>query len=192
MELVDKLVSAGASDYFESTNTQNIVSGTASYALPADFYKMLGVDILTDNNTYVNVARYNFGDRNRYNNDPIAAVERQRVKYRIRGANVVLVPTPQWSETNGLRMIYVSSTHGFDTANTSSTMDGIMGWEDYIVYDCLVKFIGGKEEGDSSQWMQLLGKVNARIDEMKDRDRGDPDYVRDVDTEGDWPWSWWQ
>lgn len=196
LELVDKLVSAGSTDYFESTNTQNIISGTSNYSLPADFYKMLGVDILTDNNTYVNVQRYSFGDRNRYNNDPISAVERQRIRYSIRGSNLILVPTPQWTEPNGLRMLYVSSTHGFDTANATptnvnSTFDGILGWEDWIVYDCLIKFIGGKEEGDASQWAQLQAKLNARIEEMKIRDRGDPDYIRDIDTEGDWPWSRW-
>ncbi len=43
-ELHDILVMA-SDEYFLSSTTINIVSGTSAYALPSDFYKVRGVDL---------------------------------------------------------------------------------------------------------------------------------------------------
>jgi hypothetical protein len=178
-ELYDKLVAASP-DYFESSQSVDIVDGTASYALPADYYKTLGVDVLRSDNTYIALKKYNLAERNFYDN--AGGVQREFTVYRIRGSNIVLVPTPNWSETSGLRHLYIPAPSRL--SNDSDTFDGIAGWEDWVVYDVCIKIIGGKEEGDASQFERLLAKLDARITQMaRSRDVGEPDSIRDVDAE---------
>lgn len=192
LELVDKLVSSGSNDYEYSTANANITSGTNTVALPSDFYKLLGVDVLRSDGSYSNLQRYNWGERNRYNSNSLAAVSREFIRYRINGSSIHLAPTPQYTETNGLLIHYVpvptsvlysNGVAQTDAQAANTNIDGIFGWEDWIVYDCLIKFIGGKEEGDSSEWQGLLAKLNNRIEEMISRDRGDPDSIRNTDDE---------
>lgn len=189
LELIEKLVSASASDYFEDEQLIDVVSGTSSYALPTgtpgeEYFQTLGVDIKLDNGDYAAIERYSFQDRNVYDSTFTSYIKpfRENYMYRIRGDNLVISPTPDYAETSGIRHIYVSTPAPLDNTVTNENVDGIHGWEDYIVYDCLVKFIGGKEEGDATEWRQMLGKANARIDKLKNRrDRANADTVSNVD-----------
>ena len=63
-ELYDLLVSQFA-DYY-STTVNFTLSGTNTYALPADFYKIRGLDYLISANNYVTVFPFNFNERNRF------------------------------------------------------------------------------------------------------------------------------
>ena len=185
MELYEKLVSAGSDDYFESTDSINIVSGTASYALPSDYLKTIAVDIKVDGGDYVNMPRYTMGERNMFSRYNLGTGDSELQHYRIRGSNMVIIPTPQYAETAGIvhRYVAVPATLTDVTPGTTDVLDGIAGWEDFIVYKCLIKFIGGKEEGDPSVWMQLLQQMEDRISRMKTRDRNEPGRVRNMEDE---------
>ncbi len=184
LELLGKLVDAGAADYFETTVNVNVVSGTASYQLPTNHFSTLGVDVMLSDGSYFAMDRYNMQDRNLLSDDDV--YQREDVKYRLRGDYITFSPTPDWTETNGIRHVYVSVPTDINASNALSgqNVEGFWGWEDYIVYDCLVKFIGGKEEGDATQWEKMLMKTSDRIDEMKNnRDRANPDTIANVDYE---------
>lgn len=185
-ELYDKLVGASP-DYFESTQSIDVVADTASYALPDDYYKTLALDILRSDSTYGALTKYNLAERN-YDNLYPGATSREWTRYRVRGSYLVLVPTPNWSETAGLRHLYIPAPSRL--SNASDTFDGIAGWEDYIIYDVCIKLMA-KEESDASQYERLLAKINARIDEMaQSRDVGEPDTIRNLDDEASerlWP-----
>ena len=109
------------------------------------------------------------------------AGSREWTQYRVRGNNIVFTPEPSWADTSGIRLLYVPVPD--ELSIDSDTMDGVSGWEDWIVYKCLIKFIGGKEEGDPAIWMQLLSSTEGRIDELLMRDRANPDTIRDIDEE---------
>lgn len=192
LELFDKLVSSASDDYFESTQNVSVTSGTNEYALPSDYYKTIAVDVMRTDGSYVNIERYNKGERNKYSINTISTVHRECSMYRIRGDNLTIIPTPNWTETNGIMHLYVAAPATIlyangaakDETNAKTTnIDGVSGWDDWIVFDCLIKFVGGKEEGDASQWEGLLAKLNNRIEEMKYRDRGEPDSIRDIEEE---------
>lgn len=162
--------------------------------MPADFYKVLSVDVKTQSGTeYANMERYSWGERNRLSATSPTGVYRELTKYRIHGDDTIrFKPTPRWTETNSVLLTYVpvpatllegDGTAKDETNAKATNVDGVFGWDDWIVYDCLIKFIGGKEESDASEWQGLLAKLNNRIEEMKDRDRGEPDTVRNVDEE---------
>jgi len=187
LDLYEKLLDAGACDYFESSANVNVVTNTASYDLPDRYHTTLGVDVLLDGGDYATLDRYNFQDRNLYSNSVTTqnyGTYREDTHYRVRGDFITFYPTPQWTQTNGIKHIYVAVPADLNTASTVETIDGFYGWEDYIVMDCLVKFIGGKEEGDAQQWMQERSKVESRIERMKrKRDRGGVDTIANLDRE---------
>lgn len=163
--------------YYEKTDVVTVVSGTDSYALPADYFKTLGVDVLQgDGSTYVNLRKYNYADRNMFSTGD--GVE--RTNYRIRGNFLSLIPTPSWDGT--VRHLYAPTAPKL--VGDGDTFDGIAGMEDFVVYDCLCKFIGGKEESDASVWMDLRERARQRVlSALKHRDRAEPDRIRDVDQE---------
>lgn len=187
-ELYDKLVAANA-DYYESTNDFNIVSGTDSYALPSDFYKAVGVSVKRNDGTYFPMKKYNRSDRHEWSLYRYRANAREYVEYRIRGSNIIFNPTPNWTETAGVRMYYIPAPTKL--VNDGDTFDGISGWEDWVVYDCCVKLVGGYEEGDASYFEKMLARLDQRIDEMaQTRDYAEPDTMRDInaeDSERLWP-----
>lgn len=184
-ELYDKLVAA-TPDYFESTQTLDIVNGTASYALPTDYYKTIGVDVLRSDGTYISLRKYNTAERNFDAN--LGGVQREYMRYRIRGGYLVLVPSPSFTENDSVRHLYIPTPPRL--SDYSDTLDDIANWSDYVVYDCCIK-LGAKEEGDTSNWRALLAKIDARITQMaQTRDVGEPDTIRNCeaeDAERMWP-----
>jgi len=182
LDLYEKLVDVGACDYFESTQDINVVTNTGSYDLPDRFHTTLGVDVKLSSGEYRTLETYSFQERNLYSDT--LSYDREDTRYRIRGDFINFYPTPDWTETEGIRHFHVVTPADLNTAATDETIDGFWGWEDFIVYDCLVKFIGGKEEGDATQWEKERAKIESRIERMKDkRNRGGVDTVTNVDWE---------
>jgi len=178
-ELYDLVVQADQG-YYESTDTITVVSGTASYSLPTDYYKTIGVDVQrSDGSTWINLRRYNHTERNKYSNYG-GGINREWTEYRVRGGNIVFTPSPTWS--GSARHFYIPTPTKL--TDDGDTFDGVAGWDDYVVYDCLVKFVGGKEEGDAAVWQSLFDKAQNRIEQMsRTRDFGEPSTIRDLDEE---------
>jgi len=89
-ELYDILVSKYQDDYFLTSTTVTITSGTSSYSLPSNFYKARGVDLNINDNQNTPLQRYTFADRTR---DSLVRYARD-VKYRIQANNIVFAPSP--------------------------------------------------------------------------------------------------
>jgi hypothetical protein len=94
-ELYDLVVtSANSEDYFLKSDTISLVSGTDSYDLPADFYKMRGVDINSGGSS-TPLRRYNFSQRNVGSLYAIAS----DMRYHVQGSKIIFNPTPSTSDT---------------------------------------------------------------------------------------------
>lgn len=105
-ELHDVLISAYGEDYFHKiTAPAAFTVNLASYALPADFYKLVGVDIETQpsNDLWLPVRR--FGERERNLGQGGLPTYIDFLKYRVRGQNVVFAPPP--STTSRYRFQYM-------------------------------------------------------------------------------------
>ena len=89
-ELYDLLVSKYEDDYFLSSSSISVTSGTASYSLPADFYKARGVDLVINTDQSTPLQRYVFADRTR---DSLVRYARD-VRYRIQGDKIYFAPAP--------------------------------------------------------------------------------------------------
>jgi hypothetical protein len=184
LELYDKLISAGANDYFYETQLVNVVADTNSYALSTNFYKALSVEVKNSEGQYLPLFPYSWEE---YGSNESTSC-RTETGYRFKGNYIYFAPTPSWTETNGIAIRYAPVPDAL--VNPTDTVDGVNGWEDYIVYDVIIKFCA-KDERDARDFKELFGKIDARIEKMKkNRDRKNSSYIRDVDQEMIWsPWK---
>ena len=176
-ELYGMIVEAFGNDYFVASPTSFYTfttNGTSDhFALPDGsvtylnpdattapaFFKLLGVDLrLTSSSQYISLRPFSMAERNRYSlfNNGI----------------------PMSGQT--VRLIYVPRV----TVPTvdADLLDGVNGWEDYIVCkSCLIAL--AKEESDVSVFMSRLAALEKRLaSEIENRDAGSPPKI--VDTRG--------
>ena len=182
-ELYDLLIQKFGDDYFFSVSSNITTDGTNDlYALPSDFYKLYGVDLsLTGGNPdgWITVKQFNKADRNRYavpNFQSFYGIT--NLRYRLRGSNLWLTPLP--SSGQKLRVLY--APRPTDIVDGSSTIDGVSGWEQYIVSDVCIKYCGA-EETDPQLFMAQKASLKQRIEEAAaNRNVGDPQTVSDSQT----------
>lgn len=92
--LHDMLVSAYGEDYVRSTQTATLSGTTQDYALPEDFYKLIGVDVEINegSNRFVPIGRY--GERERSLGSGLPPMRPFWAGYRLSGRNLRFVPQP--------------------------------------------------------------------------------------------------
>ena len=169
--LYDMLVEA-AEDYYVDKVVIPIVQGTNEYDLPEDFYKVLGVDYYV-NSKPVPMSRFNFRDRHLYN---YLDARPEIVRYAIWGQQLVFKPmAPNIASVN---LWYVPRITLL--VNDADTLDGVNGWEEFIILDAAIKCMV-KEESDPTVLVNQLNAVKDRIKTMsKDRDQGEPRTTTDI------------
>lgn len=183
-ELYDLLVDTYEDYYLKSY--QFTTDGTNNtYALPADFYKAMGVDIglATSNNARVTVKKFEFIGRNRYVYPNITSTFLGvfNLEYRIMGGNIMLIPTPSSGQIMTLWYIPRLTMLLAD----SDLADGISGWTEYIITDAAIKALQ-KEESDTSVLMMQKQALIKRIeDSAMNRDAGQPDCISNTRTWGE-------
>jgi len=176
-ELYDLLVSKFEDYYIADPLIFSITGSNYTYALPADFYKLKGVDkSLSGAGDWYTLRPFMFEDRNARRTATRFRGLYPAIRYKILGEELFLSPDDQ--ATGTYRMWYVPRY----TALTSdaSTVDGVNGWEVYIETDAAIKALQ-KEESDVSVLMAMKAALIKRIEDMAaNRDVGEPDRVTDV------------
>ena len=176
-ELYDMLVQKFGPEYYITSSTVTTVSGTDSYALAADFYKLLGVDLLVSGTDYVTLSPFMFSERNQFGS--VARILRGGApdyRYRVQGSNLVLRPVPKEARTLKVWYIPAYTTLSQD----SDTLDGVNGWEEYVIVDAAMKALS-KEESDVSVLMAQKQALIQRIEAAaQNRDAGAPLRMVDV------------
>lgn len=181
-ELYDLLVSAYGDDYYLATSTLSIVSNTEDYDLPADFYKLRGVDLILSNERSYSLKPFNFAERNRYKNGNLSWIFNRdtNVRYRIFKDKIKFLPIP--TGTYDIKLWYIPSMT--ELAGDSDEFDGINGWEDYIVVDAAIRALV-KEESDVSALYAEKQKLLDRVRTLApNRDAGESYTVTDSSKDG--------
>lgn len=186
-ELYDLLVDAYEDYYISSTNI--ITDGvSSSYALPTDFYKLLGVDRLLNSGATVPLRKWNWRERNK------RAISGEYPRYRINGDNLVFKIVPTSGLTLTLYYIPACPTLTLST----STFDGVNGWEEIIVLKGAIRLLL-KQESDVGDLTLQLQQITERIKKMaEDRDAGENDRMVDIQFRRRYPdsslppdeWEW--
>jgi hypothetical protein len=225
-ELYDILVSAYGNDYFVATPYQFQITGLNLYALPTNFYKLLGVDLQYSASPtgWITLKRFEFIDRNKgaYLNSAVTISSLAQLWYVPEPTTLQYMPfcsTTINSSTIGvsdstdlivgmsvygngiqpnayilsidttLNQIVISSTATVTQPVVilqmwidSATIDGISGWEEYIVIDAAIK-AGIKQENDITGLEAQKLAMTKRIESMAEgRDLGQAHHVSDALT----------
>jgi hypothetical protein len=185
--LYDLLVQKYGDNYYVQTPYTFATDGiNFQFALPADFYKLLGVDLALANtsDSFVTISKFEFRDRNRYavpNFQSFYGVT--NLRYRLNGNNLWFTPTPSGGQT--IRVWYVPKITYL--ALDIDTLDGISGWEEYVIIDAAIKCMQ-KEESDCSVLFSQKELIIKRIESAaENRDAGQPPKVVDSMYND----SWW-
>lgn len=175
-ELHDVLTQKFGNDYFASSTTVSLVAGTDSYNLPSDFFKLLGVDLQLTTSDYVTLKKFEFNERNRIQNSLLRGVYGSSYfRYRLRGSQIWISPVPTGSES--LRVWYVPLPT--QLASDSDTLDGVNGWEEYVIIDSAIKCLE-KEESDTQGLQIRKEQMKKRIEEAAgNRDAAFPARIVD-------------
>jgi len=105
-ELYDLLVAAYGEDYFHKTELSTFTAAKVSYPLPADFFKLKGVDVESDtanSGDWLPIRR--FEERQRTMGEGYQSVASVWIEYRLRGATIEFKPPP--ADTRRYRAQYV-------------------------------------------------------------------------------------
>jgi hypothetical protein len=161
-ELYGLIVQAFGNDYFvqsPSTGYTFTTDGTNQFfALPSDFFKLLGVDLqVSAPNYWVSLKQFTFQERNKLSltNNTI----------------------PQAGQT--IRVLYVPRLTIL--VSDSDTVDGVNGWEEYIVADVCEKAAIKEESYEMAQMFAgIKAELKARLDsEVENRDAATPATIAD-------------
>jgi hypothetical protein len=128
-----RVIAADSSRYLTQSNIP-VVSGTESYALPADFYDLVGVD-LTDsssNTGFVPMGRFDWHGRNM---SDVSRSEKRDAEYEIRNGKIWFHPPPLWTET--VRINYTPNLTAL--AADGDSWDSVNRWDEWVVADVCVK-----------------------------------------------------
>lgn len=183
-ELHDLLVSAYGADYFLSEHSFTTGPSTTDYALPADFYKLKGVDVRIQNNNWFSVRPFNFNERNRNQDLTWGLLTGPSIRYRLMGSNLKFSPAPD--TTYAARIWYVPKATVL--VADSDSYDDLNQYAEYVVVDAAIKMLQ-KEESDVSVLMTQKAALKRRLEEMAgDRDVGQPGTVSDIYAENNEYW----
>jgi len=189
-ELYDVVVGA-YEDYFTTSTTKTISTGSSSFTLPTDFYKLRGIDYQLASSDYINVLQYSFADRNRNVERPYVARGNEAARrYRMIADTVEITPTDRAAGT--YRVWYVPAVTQLSTGtDTIPTALSKAGWEEYIVLYAagLAKLKGEESVTDIEQRKAAL---LARITSMaSNRNADQPERITDLNGSGISRWGDW-
>ena len=105
-------------DYFTTSSTISLTSGTDSYSLPSDFYKLRGVDLVVTSTESVPLRRYNWAQRTRNS----LTVYARDYRYRLQKNSIVFTPVPSTSDS--VKLFYIPSPRKLESVTPSGVTTG--------------------------------------------------------------------
>lgn len=181
--LYDLLVSAYGEDYYATITGGSVpdittVVGTASYAIPSDFYKLLRVD-RNVNGIRIPMRRWRMTDKVLYDASisiSWGSLIGMRIFYKLIANNIQFHPIPDVVTT--IRLYYVPTCPVL--VSLSDSFDGVNGWEEIAVLRTAAYCLA-KEESDTAFISQEMGEMVRRITDLAStRDEGNPERIADV------------
>lgn len=186
-ELYDILVSR-FEDYYSKISTFTITAPNNSTTLPADFYKVRGLDYQLSGNDWVSVRKYNFQDRNKINRAvlrPLYGIADR--SYRVMGQSVNILPADR--APGSYQMFYIPRYTPL--VNPTDVLGDVLDYQEYITTDAAIKALT-KEESDVSVQVMQKNALKERIEAMASNRDTEPERITDVRGNRDrdfWPWG---
>lgn len=173
------LVVQSNNNYYLNQFDVTLVSGQQDYPLPADFYKLLGMDLLATVGAPVTLRPFQFNERNRYKYAGLTTMAGPVYRYNLLGSQVRFTPIPG----TGSIKVYYTPLAVLPTADTDN-MD-TMGFDEFLILSVALKMLA-KEESDTQLVAAELAAQRERVQTMlADQDTSFPKAVIDIDTIND-------
>lgn len=177
-ELYDLVVSA-FEDYFTISTTLTVSSGDTA-ALPADFYKLRGLDY-DNNGRFVALRQFEFNERNSAQNQDLFFWRGYTVprRYRIIGDSLLLQPSA--SAVGSYKLWYAPApTLLVADGDTIPTALSKFGWDEYIALYAAERMLS-KEESSITDLRNQRAEIADRIRQMSaNRQVDQSDSIQDV------------
>lgn len=184
-ELYDLLVAARGHEYFLTSATLALVSGTALYSLPATFYQMSGLVLEWGTQEHEPVEDLEKTiSRTQYVNvmGPTWCPWSPKA-YRLRGAQVEFVPAPTGAMPPATRIYFVPVYTAVDPSSgawDATTFDGVNGWEKLPALRVAIE-LRAIEEQPYGDLEKLYERELARVEAMKtEREASRPKRIINV------------
>jgi hypothetical protein len=182
-ELYDVLIQKYGDAYWAASTTLTTDGVNTTFALPADLYKLLGVDLQTSGspNGWLTLRPFQMAERNRnWLPQSSAVLGFTSLRYRLLGDKIWFTPLPAGGQT--VQVWYVPRMN--ELVADADVLDGISGWTEYVIVDAAIKCMV-KEESDPSALFAQKAALLKRIEEAAgNRDEGAPPTVSDVTNHG--------
>ena len=135
-ELYNLIIENFNDDYYTTSNTFSLTSGTDTYDLPSDFYKSRGVDLVVTSTESVPLRRYNWAQRTRNS----VTVYARDYRYRIQKGSIVFTPSP--SSNDSIKLWYIPSPKKLLSKTTTAITRGsttmwTTGSHEFVVGDTI-------------------------------------------------------
>lgn len=190
---VGLLVRSYGASYYAASSSFATAPGVDSYALPSDMYQLLAVRMDAPGHGRREVPRASMGDIDR-TQDPRGLMPEAVPAYRLLGNRIHITPTPDTARAFTIHyvptlVVFDSlSAPAVDLASDTHFIDGVNGWEEWIVLDAAMKCLQ-KEESDISALLREQKDIEQEIvADAQMRDQGAPQRVRNTYVD-DWGMS---
>lgn len=190
-DLYDRLTQADPERYV-NTFQFSLVPPAIDVALPADFYKLLRVDCIygqagQNPPLFYTVRKFSLLEEDAYQYPVYVTLAGPAYRYRLRGNNIHFTPAPNASTT--MRILYVPVITPL--VNDSDTMDGINGWEEFVVISTAIRALQKENATDTTSLVQEREKWESKIKALElERDSSFPEQTIDV-MRGPFPYRGW-
>jgi hypothetical protein len=184
-EVYDMLVAAKGQEWFVASYPFLSVLNQDTYALPANLYQLMTVDIELGNNIILSARPYMPSERNRFKWYP-GWFYNMPVYYRLQGQFIKFIPAP--SAAYQVQLNYYPTY--IPLSNPSDTFDGINGWEEFGIW-AAVAACKQKGDEDPSFAQGRCQELRAKIEAMgADHAAYDNERVHDITADYE-PFSLW-
>lgn len=169
---VHGIIVAEDPERFLSEDLVSITADTATYALPADFLQLKGVDVKLDDGNWKVMQKFQWETRNKF----ALNGSKEVVRYRAMGANLRFHPTPDWTEANSVNLWYFPTAT--QLSGDSDTWDSIGYWDHYVMlYVTMMARL--KAEESVTGIARAMQDYEREIRRSMHVDRDGPERVRD-------------
>lgn len=161
-----RLVSCGYNSLLATTTTLDITADTNTIALPSDFLRARLLERVDSNGWYV---MYDYEKDSGYIEDTDGATGDYIPEYSFQGTNLVLIPTPTESVSDGIRLTYwpVATEMSDSTDTPESGFNST--WHGLIPLLAAINAKAGREEQDALPLINILDKMEQPFNDMIDR-----------------------
>jgi hypothetical protein len=185
-ELYDIIVQKYGDDYFVAPPVSFLTTGQLDpvyqaqvFPLPKNFYKLRRCEVAlnpNDPNSWITLRQFNDIQANLWNYPNVYTFYGiTNLRYRLMGTQLQIVPISSAGQT--IRIWYCPRPS--QLINTTDLVDGISGWEEYIIADVCAKGMIKSEEDAGPFLLQKAAMLKRIEDAAENRNQGEPQTVSD-------------